>query len=133
MHSASIKSWELKFYWGVMGKNALSAICHLLSWLPYFQVCSGPGREHCIATQGRPPLLQHREPCRCEKKRKRERVKLTQMQVDDRSTNAFLRMIMGFKRYGTDYTFNKIQITSALYFFKISENIFQWLDALIDN
>lgn len=45
MHGAATKSQELKFYCGVMGKNALSAICHLLSWQPYFQLCSGLERK----------------------------------------------------------------------------------------
>lgn len=33
-----------------MGKNALSAICHLLSWLPYFQVSLDPEREPRLTT-----------------------------------------------------------------------------------
>lgn len=38
-----------------MGKNALSAICHLLSQQPYFQVCSSPLRENAAL----PPRANH--------------------------------------------------------------------------
>lgn len=55
---AHTKSLELKFYWSVMGKNAMSAICHLLSWQPYFQVCWSPEREQRIAAQGQLSVLQ---------------------------------------------------------------------------